>query len=148
MPRDAFVLRVQRELCHTKCARKVSGLSRNGPHVLRTHFTSIITLDNWQMSAETRSYIFRWRSRCRRRRLCLSSLINPQLLHKMNGWFLSSFRDACFILVLVICCLRACCCFTSLSDLATADDVPSPPIQETRQGIFTFLNIIMRLLVV
>ena len=31
MPRDAFVLIKQRELCHPKCARKVSGLSRNGP---------------------------------------------------------------------------------------------------------------------
>ena len=31
MPRDAFVLRIQRELCHPKCARKVSGLSKNGP---------------------------------------------------------------------------------------------------------------------
>ena len=30
MPRDAFVLKIQRELCHSKCARKVSGLSRNG----------------------------------------------------------------------------------------------------------------------
>ena len=31
MPRDAFVLKIQRELCHPKYARKVSGLSRNGP---------------------------------------------------------------------------------------------------------------------
>ena len=30
---------------------------------------------NWEMVAETRSYIFRRRSRCRRSRLCLSSLI-------------------------------------------------------------------------
>ena len=30
MPRDAIVLKIQRELCHPKCARKVSGLSRNG----------------------------------------------------------------------------------------------------------------------
>ena len=29
MPRDAFVLKIQRELCHPKYARKVSGLSRN-----------------------------------------------------------------------------------------------------------------------
>ena len=33
MPRDAFVLKIQRKLCHPKWARKVSGLSRNGPHV-------------------------------------------------------------------------------------------------------------------
>ena len=28
--RDAFTLKIQRELCQPKCARKVSGLSRNG----------------------------------------------------------------------------------------------------------------------
>ena len=28
MPRDAFVLKIQRVLWHPKCARKVSGLSR------------------------------------------------------------------------------------------------------------------------
>ena len=31
MPRDAFVLKIQRELCHPKYARNVSGLSRNRP---------------------------------------------------------------------------------------------------------------------
>ena len=31
MPRDAFVLKIRRELCHPKYARKVSGLSRNRP---------------------------------------------------------------------------------------------------------------------
>ena len=34
MPRDAFVLKIQRELCHPKYARKVSGLSGNRPLVL------------------------------------------------------------------------------------------------------------------
>ena len=29
--RDAFVLKIQRELCHPKYARKVSGHSRNMP---------------------------------------------------------------------------------------------------------------------
>ena len=38
MPRDAFVLKIQRELCHPKCARKVSGLSKNGPQFSRTFF--------------------------------------------------------------------------------------------------------------
>ena len=33
MSRDAFVLKIQRELCHTKYARNVSGLSRNRPQV-------------------------------------------------------------------------------------------------------------------
>ena len=31
MPRHAFVLKIQRELCHPKYARNVSGLSRNRP---------------------------------------------------------------------------------------------------------------------
>ena len=39
------------------------------------HFSSIMTLNNWKIIAEKRSYIFRWRSRFRRRRVCLSSLL-------------------------------------------------------------------------
>ena len=39
--------------------------------IVRTHFSSIMTLTNWKMIAELRSYIFRWRSRFRRRRVCL-----------------------------------------------------------------------------
>ena len=42
---------------------------------VRTHFSSITTLNNWKMIAATRSYIFRWRSRFRRRGVCLSSLL-------------------------------------------------------------------------
>ena len=36
---------------------------------------SLMTLNNWEMIAETRSFIFSWRSRCSRRRVCLSSLL-------------------------------------------------------------------------
>ena len=43
--------------------------------IVRTHFSSIMSLNNWKMIAETRRYIFRWRSRFRRRRVSLSSLI-------------------------------------------------------------------------
>ena len=43
--------------------------------IVRTHFSGIMTLNNWKMISETRSYIFRWRSRIRRRRVCLISLI-------------------------------------------------------------------------
>jgi len=42
---------------------------------VRRHFSSIMTLNNWKMIAEKRSYIFRWRSRFCRRRVCLSSLL-------------------------------------------------------------------------
>ena len=41
MPCDAFVLKIQRELCHPKCSRKVSGLSRNG----HLDFEETITLE-------------------------------------------------------------------------------------------------------
>ena len=43
--------------------------------IVRTHFSSMMTLNNWKMIAETRRYTFRWRSRFRRRRDCLSSLM-------------------------------------------------------------------------
>ena len=43
--------------------------------IVRTQFSSRMTLNNWKMIAETRSYIFRWRCCFRRRRLCLSTLI-------------------------------------------------------------------------
>ena len=43
--------------------------------IVRTHFSNIMTLSNWKMIAEPRSYIFRWHSRFRRCRVCLSSLI-------------------------------------------------------------------------
>ena len=44
--------------------------------IVRTHFSSIRSLNNWKMIAETRSHIFRWRSPFRRRRVCLSSLLS------------------------------------------------------------------------
>ena len=43
--------------------------------IVRTQFASVMTLDNWEMIAETRSYMLRWRSRFRRCRLCWSSLM-------------------------------------------------------------------------
>ena len=43
---------------------------------VRTHFSSIMTLNNWKMIAATRSHIFRWRSRFRRRRVCVSPLFS------------------------------------------------------------------------
>ena len=46
--------------------------------IIRSHFASVRTLNNIKMIVETRSNIFRWRSRCGRRRLCLSSLL-PRL---------------------------------------------------------------------
>ena len=51
---------------------------------VRTLFSSVMTLNNWKMIAETRSYIFRWRSCFRRRRVCLSSLM-PSMLCLEQG---------------------------------------------------------------
>ena len=42
---------------------------------IKAHFSGIMTLNNWKVIAETRSDIFRWRSRFRRRRVCLNSLL-------------------------------------------------------------------------
>ena len=50
--------------------------------IARTHFSSVMTLN---IIEETRSYIFRWRSRCRRRRLCLSSL-SSVLSTRLEVW--------------------------------------------------------------
>ena len=43
--------------------------------IVKAHFSGIMTLNNWKMIAETRSDIFRWRSRFRRRCVCLCSLL-------------------------------------------------------------------------
>ena len=43
--------------------------------IVKAHFSGIMTLNNWKMIAETRSDIFRWRFRFRRRRVCLSFLL-------------------------------------------------------------------------
>ena len=47
---------------------------RFNSRIVKAHFSRIMTLNNWKI-AETRSDIFRWRSRFRRRRVCLSSLL-------------------------------------------------------------------------
>ena len=52
---------------------------------VRRHFSSIMTLNNWKIIAETQSYIFRWRSRFRRCHVCLSSLLFHYVL-TMKGW--------------------------------------------------------------
>ena len=57
--------------------------------IVRTHFSSIMTLNNWKMIAETRCYMFKWRSRFRRRRVYLSSLTTATKTSQINyliGW--------------------------------------------------------------
>ena len=38
--------------------------------IVTTHFASVMTFNNWEMIAETWSYIFGWAFRCHRRRVC------------------------------------------------------------------------------
>ena len=47
---------------------------RFNSRIVKAHFSGIMTLNNWKI-AETRSDLFRWRSRFRRCRVCLSSLL-------------------------------------------------------------------------
>ena len=70
--------------------------------IVRTHFSSIMSLNNWKMIAETRSHIFRWRSRFRRRRVCLSSLTLPYYRRCKMAIFplfkiVSFFNIGCFL---------------------------------------------------
>ena len=62
-----------------KCSILSSYLKSAGSNLIsrtvRIHFANIMTLNNWEMIAETRSYIFRWRSCFCRHLVCLSSLI-------------------------------------------------------------------------
>ena len=66
--------------CVDACDDKCSILSSYVPRfqfnsrTVKTQFSSILSLNNWKMIAETRSNIFRWRSRFRRCRVCLNSL--------------------------------------------------------------------------
>ena len=62
------------------------GLFQFNSRTVITHFLSIMTLNNRNMIAETRGYIFRWRSRLCRRRVGLSSLLTrvacpPRFVH-------------------------------------------------------------------
>ena len=62
-------------------------LFQSNPRTVRAHFASTMTLNNCKMIAETRSYIIRWRSRCRRRRLSSSSQIpHHQISHFFVEW--------------------------------------------------------------
>ena len=63
--------------------------------IVRTHFATMMTLNNSEMTAETRSYIYRWRSRCCQRRVCVNSLLSVWFRfyssdNKINNKFITS----------------------------------------------------------
>ena len=49
---------------------------------VRTHFSSSMALNNWEIIVETRGYIFRWRYCCRRRRCLMYDDVDDSL-----SWF-------------------------------------------------------------
>ena len=53
--------------------------------IVRTHFASVMTLNNQEMIPETRSYIFRWRSRLCRCRVCANSLMSSPWLRQLQN---------------------------------------------------------------
>ena len=60
--------------------------------IVRTNFSSIMTLNDWNMIAETRSYIFRWRFRFRWRRVyklpnILRDSLNVRAARRNNSWW-------------------------------------------------------------
>ena len=62
---------------------------------VRRHFSSIMTLNNWKMIAEKWSFIFRWRSRFRRRRGCLSCkmcyvVCEVKIARRFSNWIYKS----------------------------------------------------------
>ena len=61
--------------------------------IVWTHFASVMTLNNSEMIAEIRSYIFIWRSCCRRHRVCLNSLITLLRPIPSPGYFLGRSID-------------------------------------------------------
>ena len=77
--------------------------------IVRTHFSSMMTLNYWKIIAETRSYIFRWRSRFRRRRVRLKLPDISQAMTIVFSNWLFCFTDLILALqafFLHLCCLR------------------------------------------
>ena len=70
------------------------------PRIVRTHFLSIMTLSNWVMIAEPRSYIFRWRSRFRRRRFYVAITFDRSLSVGSCLWFVFHLWSVVWLLFL------------------------------------------------
>ena len=70
--------------------------SQFNSRIVRTQFSSVMILNNWKIIAETQSYIFRWRSCFRRRRVCLRSLV---FCRGRRGMFFFSAGHTCNTLI-------------------------------------------------
>ena len=101
--------------------------------IVRTHFSSIMSLNNWKMFAETRSHIFRWRSRFRRRRVCLSSLITS--VHAYWNFLLT------FLSQTAKKGKSGCCCFASSSNAFNSEKKKKTKtaIQQTKPATIEYL---------
>ena len=64
--------------------------------IVTTQFSSVMILNSWKIIAETQSYIFRWRSCFRRRRVCLSSVV---FCRGRRGMFFLSAGHTCNTLI-------------------------------------------------
>ena len=84
-----------------------------------------MSLNNWKMIAETRGHIFRWRSRFRRRRVCLSSQLGKtrknENVYKMSKNENARAKRAKIMFFIVkyanlwgFCCRRRRACLSSL----------------------------------
>ena len=77
--------------------------SQLNSRIVKTHFESVVSLNNWETIVGTRSNTFRWRFRCCRRRVCVHSLIpalwdlaNIALRWNILSWFeRTEYRTKC-----------------------------------------------------
>ena len=86
MPQDLFVLKIQRELCHSKCAQKGSELSRNRPLAGEIGLSATVM----HQLLTSKLFMFDEQSQCGRMQL---SLCSTNALHWQtrgsvltNGW--------------------------------------------------------------
>ena len=66
--------------CSNLCSYFWSTDSTLIPGWLEHILQSVMTLNNWEVIAETRSYMFRWPSRCCRHRVCFSKVTRLQVV--------------------------------------------------------------------
>ena len=96
VPRDAFALKIQREVCNAKCARKVSGLSSNGPQgsygFCKTCPTGL-SAEQWSMLQRGNAAILTGLVKCNRKKDDIMKKCT-----KWPFWRWTHFSSICLIL--------------------------------------------------